>query len=70
VLLRLAPRRNRPGAHELRSATPTLARPDQASAQDPPLSDHGAGVAHGPVLYTLILAHRAARPRHGQPPST
>jgi hypothetical protein len=70
VLLRLAPRRNRPGAHELRSATPALAWPDRASAQDPPLSDHGPGVAHGPVLCTRVLAHLAARPRLGQPPGT
>ncbi|SCU97975.1 hypothetical protein CNECB9_5450014 [Cupriavidus necator] len=58
-------RRHHAGTHELRVATAAPAWPDRASAQEPPLPPHGPGVADGPVLYTRLLAHLAARPRIG-----
>ena len=57
-----ASRRNRPGAHELRAATPALAWPDRASAQDPPLSAHKSWAANGTLLHACVLAHLAPGP--------
>ncbi|MFL9937518.1 hypothetical protein P0D88_53590, partial [Paraburkholderia sp. RL18-103-BIB-C] len=62
VLLGLRPGEIGPGAHELRAATPALAWPDRASAQDPPVSAHKPWAANGTLLHACVLAHLAPGP--------